>query len=221
MLKNTNATKIIIATNNPHKMDKLSWIINGFFDEVVNVPEKINFEENGETFKGNAEIKALSVAKKYNCFAIATDGGVLIPALGTKWNQLLTRRFVGKYDATDFERIDVLLDLMKGKKGNQRKIIWREAIALAYKNRIIFSIEVNGDWGLLQNDYNPKQYKKGVWLCTLWSYPQFSGKNFFELNKKEKKYGERSWWILRKRTRNFLKNNILSIINGNYRSIDV
>lgn len=205
MLKKQKTKKIIIATNNPHKGDKLSWIVDGFFDEIVGLPEKIEIEEDGNTFKENAEIKALYVAKKYNCFAVATDGGVLIPSLGNKWNELLTRRFVGKHNATDFERIDALLDLMKSKKGNERKIVWREAIALAYKNRIIFSVEVNGDWGLLQKDYKSKQYKKGIWVCTLWSYPQFGGKNFFDLNEEEKKYGERSWWILRTKTRKFLK----------------
>lgn len=195
--------KIIIASNNPHKQEKLTWIVEGYFNQIDPIKNKLSIEENGDSFKENAEIKALFVARKNNSTAIATDGGVLIPALGSNWNELLTRRFVG-HEATDFERIDELLNLMKGKKGNERKIIWKEAIALATPEKIIFSTEVDGDWGLLQEKYDPKQYKEGVWVCTIWSYPQFGGKNFFDLTEKQKRYGERSWWILRKKTRDFL-----------------
>ncbi len=63
-----------------------------------------------------------------------------------------------------------------------------------------------GDTGVLQETYDSKQYKEGIWLCTLTSYPQFGGKNFFDLNEKEKKYGEISWWRLRDKTREFLTN---------------
>jgi XTP/dITP diphosphohydrolase len=197
--------KIILATNNPHKQEKLGWIVKGYFTEIENLNEKIKVEENGKTFKENAEIKALFIAKKHKCFAIATDGGVLIPALGNNWNELLTRRFIGNHDATDTERMDTLLELMKDKKNNQRKIIWKEAIALANEKGILFSVEVEGDWGYLQESYNPKQYKEGIWIASLWSYPQFGGKNFFDLSNEEQKYGEKSWWDLRKKTRIFLK----------------
>ena len=116
----------------------------------------------------------------------------------------MTRRFVGKEDVGDFDRIGALLEIMKGKKGDERKIIWREAIAVANPEKVIFSSEVEGDTGLLQETYNPKQYKEGIWLCTITSYPQFGGKNFFELSEKEKEYGEISWWKLRDQTRKFL-----------------
>jgi len=161
-------------------------------------------EENSDTFEGNARIKALAVAKKNNSYAIATDGGVLIPSLGSDWNGLLTRRFAGCEDADDFRRMDCLLEMMKDKKGEDRTIVWKEAIAIAGPEGIIFSVEVDGDTGVLQETYNPKQYKEGIWLCTLWAYPQFGGRNFFDLNEEEKKYGEISWWKLREKAREFL-----------------
>ena len=199
-----NFKKIILGTNNPHKKEKLSWIVEGFFDEIVPFERKIEIDEKGKSFEKNAQIKSLAVAKKYGCYAIASDGGVLIPALGNNWNELLTRRFVGKENVSDFERIDALLEIMRGKKGEERRIIWREAIAIANPERVIFSSEVEGDTGLLQETYNPKQYKEGIWLCTITSYPQFGGKNFFELSEKEKEYGEISWHKLREKTREFL-----------------
>jgi len=195
--------KIIIASSNPHKIEKLSWIVEGLFKKIEKLKKKVEINENGSTFKANAEIKARIVSKLYKNYAIATDGGVLIPSLGNNWNEILTRRFLGEKNITDKDRIEGLLELMKDKVGSQRKIIWKEAIAIANKGRVVYSTEVRGDWGILQTSYNPKQYKKGIWVCTLWSYPQFGGRNFFDLTEEEKKYGERSWWKLRKRARKY------------------
>ena len=197
-------TKIILGTKNPHKKKKLKWIIDGFFSEIQELKGNIKVEENGESFEINAQIKAAFIAKKENSYAIATDGGVLIPSLGKNWNALLTRRFVGKDNVDDIDRINALLEIMKDKKGEERLITWKESIAIASPEKIIFSVEVDGDTGILQKTYDVKQYKEGIWLCTLWSYPQFGGRNFFDLNKEEKKYGEISWWKLKDKTRKFL-----------------
>jgi inosine/xanthosine triphosphate pyrophosphatase family protein len=199
-----NRKRIVLGTNNPHKKEKLRWIVDGYFSEIEDMLGEIEVEENSDTFEGNARIKALAVAKKNNSYAIATDGGVLIPSLGNNWNGLLTRRFAGRENVDDFDRMDYLLEIMKDKKGQDRTIVWKESVAIADPEGIIFSTEVDGDTGVLQGTYNPKQYKKGIWLCTLWSYPQFGGRNFFELNEEEKKYGEISWWRLKEKTREFL-----------------
>jgi inosine/xanthosine triphosphate pyrophosphatase family protein len=199
-----NCKKIILATKNPHKKEKLRWIVDGYFSAIEDMPSELEVEENSDSFEGNAQIKALAAAQKNNSYAIATDGGVLIPSLGSNWNGLLTRRFAGGENISDFERIDYLLEVMKDKKGQDRTIIWKESIAIADPKRIIFSTEVDGDTAILQEKYNPQQYKEGIWLCTLCSYPQFGGKNFFELSEEERKYGEISWWKLREKTREFL-----------------
>ena len=199
-----NYRRIILGTNNPHKKEKLSWIVDGLFDEIAPMNRKMEIDENGKSFEENARIKSLAVAREFGCYAIATDGGAVIPTLGNNWNELLTRRFVGREGADDFDRINTLLEIMKGKKGDERKIVWREAIAIASPEKVIFSCEVEGDTGLIQEAYDPKQYKEGIWLCTITSYPQFGGKNFFELSEKEKEYGEISWHKLKDRTREFL-----------------
>lgn len=199
---------ITLGTQNKHKVDKLSWIVDGYFDTINTIAQGVAIEETEGSFSQNAEKKALEVAKIYQTYSIATDGGVLIPSLGSQWNGILTRRFAGE-DVDDFQRMDTLLDLMKDKDGNDRRIEWREAIALANEKGILFSTEVEGDWGLLQTEYNPAQYKEGIWVCTLWSYPQFENKNFFDLTDKEKEYGEISWWRLRDLTRQFLGKQLL------------
>lgn len=194
---------VIIASGNTHKRDKLSWIVDGYF-EPMDMPEPVEVDENGATFEENARIKASAVAKQFGKYAIATDAGALIPSLGDKWNSLLTRRFLGKEDVDDWDRIDGLLELMKDKKGDDRKVIWREAIAVSDPvGTIIFSTEVEGDTGLIQASYKKEQYREGIWLCTLTSYPQFGGKNFFELNEEETKEGEISWWKLKEKFADF------------------
>jgi len=188
---------IVLATTNPHKIKKLSWIVKPYFSNVVPQDQTIDIEETGNSFEENAIIKAVAISKRYHCHAIASDGGVLIPALGKDWNGVLTKRFIGREDVTDFDRIEALLEIMKGKEGEDRTIIWNEAIAIAKDGRLIFSAEVEGDRGMLQKTYNPEQYQPGIWQCTLTCYPQFGGKNFFELSEEERRYGEISWYHLK------------------------
>lgn len=138
---NKKCSKIILATNNTHKKDKLKWIINGFFSETEELRKNIDIEENGKTFEENACIKTLAVAKIENSYAIASDGGILIPALGKDWNELLTKRFIGLENVSDFDRMDMLLEIMRGKKGKDRTIIWKEAIAIASPEGVVFSLE--------------------------------------------------------------------------------
>lgn len=199
-----NIDKIIIGSHNPYKKEKLRWIVGGFFDEMADLPGGIEVEEDGTTFEENARIKASFIAQKCGAYTVATDGGILIPSLGNNWNKLLTKRFVGKKDVTDFDRMDALLDMMKDKKGEDRKIVWIEAISISSPEKVLFSLEVEGDTSLLQEGYDRSQYRPGIWLCTLSSYPQFGGKNFFELSEEETKEGEISWWKLREKTREFL-----------------
>lgn len=198
---------ILIATKNPHKQEKLSWIIKGFFDQI-DMLNKANIEadldEKGSTFEEVATYKAIFYSKKYKGYVIATDSGMRIPALGKKWNGLLTKRFVGRKNVSDFERMDKLLELMKDKKGEERTMCWKEALAITKDGEKVFSCEVEGSEGLMQERYDPRKYKKGIWLCSLWHYPQF-GKNFFDLTEEETKQAEISWWRLRGKTRKFLK----------------
>ncbi len=123
--------KILLATNNPHKSEKLTWIVDGYFSRIETPKEiglSLDVEEIGKTFEENAIIKALSFSRYYDGYVIATDGGVSIPALGRGWDGLRTKRFAGE-EATDQDRIEKLLSLMKDKKGDERAMFWHEAIA--------------------------------------------------------------------------------------------
>lgn len=197
---------ILIATNNKHKAEKLTWIVNDYFykiDYPQDLIKKIEIDEDGEDFVENASKKAIEYSKIYDGYTIATDGGIIIPALGKNWNPLRTKRFAGE-DTSDFERIRLLLELMKDKKGHERKIVWKEAIALAKNGQVIFTDLAEGMDALLDTEFNKNNYKEGIWVCSISYFPQFK-KNFFELTEEQLAEAEISWEILKNKTTKFLE----------------
>lgn len=205
-------TKILIASKNPHKIEKLTQIIQPYFDELLTLQDtKIvdDQEELGNSFCEIAENKAIYFSKKFEGYAIATDGGMTIPKL-EDWNPFFTRRFISsldKSDKSDFERMDELLEKTKDLKGQDRFMQWKEATAIANNGQLLFSKEANGSSGILQTEYDKNKYKAGIWLCSLWAHPQFDNKNFFDLTIEEKKQSEISWDRLNNAVKSFMDSN--------------
>jgi len=196
--------KILIATGNPHKQEKLRWIVTDYFSEVLlpsDIDSNIEVEENGATFLENAEIKAVAASKCFDGYTIATDAGIMIPSLGDQWNGLHTKRFAGA-DASDEDRMKLLLSLLKDKTDDDRKMVWNEAVAIARDGEIVFSQQVAGIEGVAQTDYNMNKYKPGIWVCSLWYFPQWQ-KNFFDLTESETTEAEISWHKLKEAVTNY------------------
>ncbi len=188
---------ILIGTKNPHKQQKLTEIVSTFFNPVVR-SELPDVAERGASFQETAEHKALACARWFGGLAVSTDAGAVIPALSAReWEPLYTRRFAG----TDQERIARLLELMRGKK--DRRVQWFESIAVADEKQVLFSTTVEAMEGVLDETFNPQYYREGIWLCSITSFPQFGGRNFFELTKNEQTQTEDSWEKLRKEFRAF------------------
>lgn len=177
--------KIIIATGNIHKRQKLADIVKGYFQPVF-LQKSIKIEERGENFLSIAKNKAIDYSLKLNSLVISSDGGAIIPALKS-WRPLETKRFA----SSDRERIARLLDLMKNKKN--RTIEWHEAIAVADKGSLLFASQARAIDGVIAKEFDSRFYKKGIWLCSITEFPQFGHKNFFELDKKEMALVENSW----------------------------
>jgi XTP/dITP diphosphohydrolase len=77
--------KLIIASNNAHKLTEMKAILAPFFDDVQSMREAgIEHEtvEDGETFMENAVKKARELAEISGCCAIADDSGLCVDALG-------------------------------------------------------------------------------------------------------------------------------------------
>ena len=77
--------KLIIASNNAHKIYEIKKILSGKFDEIISLREAgINHEtvEDGRTFIENALKKAREIAEISGECALADDSGITAHALG-------------------------------------------------------------------------------------------------------------------------------------------
>ncbi len=76
--------KLLIASNNAHKIKEIKAIVGDYFDEVLSLREAgvdVDVEENGATFEENAVIKAEAILNLTGYAALADDSGLMVDAL--------------------------------------------------------------------------------------------------------------------------------------------
>lgn len=116
--------KLIIASNNAHKIEEIKAILKPYFDEILSLKEfglDIEAEETGSTFYENALIKAKAVSKASNCAALADDSGLMVDALNGRPG-VYSARFAG-YPCNDLENNYKLLNLMKNIENRYCKFV--------------------------------------------------------------------------------------------------
>ena len=77
--------KLMIASNNQHKIEEIKAVLRGKFDEITTLHDEgidCDPEENGQTFLENAFIKARTIAKFTDKAVLADDTGLCVNALG-------------------------------------------------------------------------------------------------------------------------------------------
>ena len=201
----TGQKTILLATRNLAKEAKLRWLLDGLGYDVQTLgdrPEAVEPDEEGRTHRQVAAGKSLFWSKQTDGFAVASDGGARIPALGEGWNSLLTRRAAGA-DADDCARADHLLGLMRGRCGAERNVIWVEGVALARSGELLASWEVAGILGRLVETYDPRLIEGGFWMPGLIYVPRF-GRVLAQLSRSELEEADHCWNELRRRLRAFL-----------------
>lgn len=132
--------KLIIASNNAHKLVEMKAILGEYFDEIVSLREAgIEHEtvEDGTTFLENAEKKAREIAEISGCCAIADDSGVCVDALGGAPG-IYSARFCGHHG--DDEANNRLL-LEKLEHEENRRAHYTCAIVLVYPDGTSISAE--------------------------------------------------------------------------------
>ena len=103
--------KLIIASNNVHKIYEIKKILSGKFDEIISLREAgINHEtvEDGTTFMENARKKASEIAEISGECALADDSGICVDALGGAPG-IYSARFSGEH-GNDEENNRLLLE---------------------------------------------------------------------------------------------------------------
>lgn len=104
-------TKILIATNNQHKLSEMRQILGEKFDLVSLSDENIvcDPDENGQTFYDNALIKATEIAKHTTLPVLADDTGLCVNALGGQPG-VHSARYAGNHDSAQ-NRAKLLAEL--------------------------------------------------------------------------------------------------------------
>ncbi len=114
--------KVVIATNNAHKLDEISRMlapVTGW--EFVSLKDCGSFPEpveDADDFEGNARIKALAARDNTGLPALADDSGLVVDALDGAPG-VFSSRFAGE-DATDADNNAKLLDLLADVPDDER-----------------------------------------------------------------------------------------------------
>ena len=108
--------KIVIATNNSHKISEFRscFLQKGIEFELVTIKEAGfagEIIEDADSFEGNAYIKAKTLCDHTGMIAIADDSGLVVDALGGAPG-VYSARYAGE-GATDMQNIEKLLYELK------------------------------------------------------------------------------------------------------------
>lgn len=134
--------KILIGTKNKGKQKEFKKFLSELqfvciFPKDIGIIDDI--EEEGKTYKENAEKKALFYAKKSGLPVIADDGGLEIDALGGAPG-IHSRRWLG-HRATDEKLIKHMQKVSRELPDANRKAFFRTVVSLALPNGDVWSQE--------------------------------------------------------------------------------
>lgn len=201
------ARRLVVASRNAAKVAAIGRVVPAGWT-AVSAPAAVGAVEEDEAGSSFAEV-ARDKARRASTrlpgkLVVASDGGLLVPALGGTWDPLRTRRFAGAA-ATDGERAAALLRLASGLAGEGRRIGWREALAVARGGTVLAAWEAEDPGGLLADDYGPDLLADaGFWLPALWICPEFGGRRLAELSGAERAARDDHWTRLGREVRRFL-----------------
>lgn len=125
-------SELLIATRNPGKIRELESLVGALplrlrsLSEFPSIPE---VEETGMTFTENAVLKAIGYASQSGLWTLADDSGLEVEALGGAPG-VFSARYAGP-EASDAERVTLLLDELSRTKDQQRRARFVCVIAVA------------------------------------------------------------------------------------------
>jgi len=122
--------RLVVASNNKHKIEEIKYILADRFDLVS--MEEIGFTEDiiedADTFIDNAFIKARTIHQKFNCNCFADDSGLMIEALNNEPG-VYSARYAG--EPVDHQKnIDKVLQKMQNIENRNAKFVTVIALIL-------------------------------------------------------------------------------------------
>lgn len=175
--------KLILATNNAHKMREIFEILGAEFPDMVTLKQaglEIDVEEDGSTFAENAIKKAEEVLK-FSGYpaALADDSGLIVDELGGAPG-VYSARYAGE-GHNDADNNAKLMRDMAGVPTERRTCRFASAVALAREGRQTICVMGYAE-GILLTE---ARGHNGFGYDPYFFYPPF-GKSFAELSAEEK-----------------------------------
>ncbi len=90
---------LVLGTNNAKKLIELRLLLPEDrirLTSLAEIPDSIDVEETGDTFRANAALKATEQAKHLGRWVLAEDSGLTVDALGGRPG-VLSARFAGSH----------------------------------------------------------------------------------------------------------------------------
>src|SRR5215211_3390450 len=213
-------THLIAATYNEAKLEALSGLV-GAAAAVSPLPPDISPEdvelrgtltaaEAGRSVEKIASAKAVAWSRLLpGNLVIASDGGLSIPALGDAWDPTRTRRIAAE-GATDLERAGLLLARTSHLRGDDRRISWQEAVAIARNGALLglWSAESEPGYLATEADSDLIARSNGFWVDALWICPESHDRRLVELSQAERACCGDHWSRLKSQVRDFLDESI-------------
>ena len=139
---------LVAATGNMKKLAEIKAALKGTGIEVASMREAGYTcdlpEETGDTFEGNAAIKAEAVAEALGVAALADDSGLMVLALNGAPG-VMSARYAGKQGddaANNRKLLEEMKNVPEGKR--EAKFVCVMALARPWKKTLFFTGEVKG-----------------------------------------------------------------------------
>jgi XTP/dITP diphosphohydrolase len=123
--------KLLLASANPGKIAEYRFLLSSLDYQIITLAEQGILEsaiESGSSYEENARLKATTYAKLSQLITIADDSGLEVDALGAELG-IRSARFAGK-DATDADKVKILLDRLDGIPWEKRTAHFKCVIAI-------------------------------------------------------------------------------------------
>ena len=138
--------KLVLATNNAHKLSEIRQILGDRFDEILSLRDlgiTQDIEETGTTLKENAIIKATTIMKITGLPTLADDTGLMVDALNGEPG-VYSARYAGEQH-DDKANVAKLLKNIEPYKGKERSAHFVTCMVIAYPNGKIKTVEGRTD----------------------------------------------------------------------------
>jgi len=175
--------KLIVASNNDHKIKEIKEMLSQFPFEVLSLKEAnidIDVEETGTTFMENSYIKASEIFKiAHGDMVLADDSGLSVEALNGAPG-VFSARFAGEHGNNKANN-DKLLYLLEGISEEQRKAKFICAMVLIVNEDEIVKVQGEAE-GIITAEFRGEE---GFGYDPLFFVPEYK-KTFAQMSSDEK-----------------------------------